>query len=85
MAGELVSQGGSSNAAMTPAGDYNYNLPYYWPQYQWWPTPITTTIIQQPVLSRCAWCQGLHLGKCERLKEVVYRPDGTVERVEFFP
>jgi len=50
-----------------------------WPTY-WYPS-ITYQVQPQP---RCAWCQGEHIGKCERLKSVTYRRDGTVERVEFF-
>ena len=56
---------------------------YYWP-YGQQPTYIQTCwpVIQQ---QRCAWCQGMHTGSCERIKSVTYREDGTVKQVEFFP
>jgi len=55
----------------------------WWPQYV--PPANFYTYVNWPIPTpRCAWCQGQHVGKCERLKSVTYREDGTVQRVEFF-
>lgn len=71
--------------AITPAGDYNgwscWPTVYPQPTYVY---PWTSITYLQPTPARCAWCQGQHTGKCDDLKAVVYRKDGTVERVEFF-
>jgi hypothetical protein len=76
----------ASNVANT-AGDW-YPTTYDW--LRPWPTVQPTYVyplVWNPVTvqtPRCAWCQGQHIDKCPDLKSVTYRPDGTVEQVEFF-
>lgn len=59
---------------------YGWGYPIVYPHVC--PPPVVNTYITQT--PRCAWCQGTHIGKCDNLKAVTYRKDGTVERVEFF-
>lgn len=36
-------------------------------------------------LPRCPHCAGHHGGACPRVKRITYRPNGTVESVEYHP
>lgn len=66
------------------AGDWHPT--HYWqqPYVPYIPSPTVITYVWPQQQQRCAWCQGTHWDKCPNLKAVVYRSDGTVERVEFF-
>lgn len=79
-----------TNNTLSSVGDWPPRTTNYWNVWQpftptmpltVWPAWGTYTV---PVAPRCAWCQGQHYGKCENLKSVTYRKDGTVARVEFF-
>jgi hypothetical protein len=71
--------------ATNPVTDWpSSNLNYYWQPYIQPAWTLPTTYITVASNPRCAWCQGQHIGKCDNLKSVKYRRDGTIERVEFF-
>lgn len=36
-------------------------------------------------MNACPYCGNTHKGMCARVKAVEYRPDGTIDRVEFHP
>lgn len=84
MSTELVTTNGNYGSIIS-AGDWWNPWPnspeYHYHYYPFTQPAVTYQIVQTP---RCAWCQGNHVDKCPKLKTVVYREDGTVERVEFF-
>lgn len=80
----MITELSTTGTNLTATPDY-YN---WWqlpnsPEYHYHYTqPAITYQIVRP--ARCTWCQGMHEDKCPRLKAVIYRDNGTVERVEFF-